>query len=65
MAPRDRGRLLWRISETIEANADELGELEALDNGMPLGWAVGGVFATAEAFRYYAGWCHQTNGSDL
>jgi phenylacetaldehyde dehydrogenase len=62
MAPRDRGRLLWRIADTLEAHVDELGELEALDNGMPLGWASGGVFATAEAFRYYSGWCTKLMG---
>jgi phenylacetaldehyde dehydrogenase len=56
LAPRERGRLLWRIAEVIEAHAAELGELEALDNGMPLAWATGGVYATAEAFRYYSGW---------
>jgi phenylacetaldehyde dehydrogenase len=47
---------LWRIADALEAHVEELGELEALDNGMPLAWAKGGVYATAEAFRYYAGW---------
>jgi len=62
MAPRDRGRLLLRIADSLEANAAELGELEALDNGMPLAWAQGGVYASAEAFRYYAGWCTKLMG---
>jgi phenylacetaldehyde dehydrogenase len=62
LAPRERSRLLWRIAELLESHVEELGELEALDNGMPLTWAKGGVFATAEAFRYYAGWCTKLMG---
>jgi phenylacetaldehyde dehydrogenase len=62
LAPRERGRLLWRISEVIEAHLEELAALEALDNGMPLANARGGVFASAEAFRYYSGWCTKLMG---
>ena len=36
MAPSLRGRLLWRIADTIDAHADELAELETLDQGKPL-----------------------------
>ena len=35
MNASDRGRLIWRISELIEENADELAMLESLDNGKP------------------------------
>src|SRR5271155_2296174 len=31
----ERGRMLYRLSELIEKNADELARLEALDNGKP------------------------------
>ena len=62
LSPRERGRILWRISELIDARADELAELEALDNGMPLSSARGSVFATSEAFRYYSGWCTKLMG---
>ncbi len=62
LSPRERGRLLWRIADLIESKAEELGELEALDNGMPLASARAGVSATAEAFRYYAGWCTKLMG---
>jgi phenylacetaldehyde dehydrogenase len=62
LGPRERARLLLRIAERIEAHAAELGELEALDNGMPIGAARGGAFAAAEAFRYYAGWCTKLMG---
>ncbi len=62
LPPRERGRLLLRIADILEAHAAELGELEALDNGMPLAWAQGGVYASAEAFRYYSGWCTKLMG---
>ena len=62
LIPRSRARLLWRIADTIDAHAAELGEIEAIDNGMPLGVATGQAYATAEAFRYYAGWCTKALG---
>src|SRR4029434_9680603 len=33
MTPSERGRLIWRIGDLILQNADELAELESLDNG--------------------------------
>src|SRR5262249_56887004 len=39
MRPAERARLLWRIADLIEANADELAQLETLDNGKPVGVA--------------------------
>ena len=35
MNASDRGRMIWKISELIEENADELAMLETLDNGKP------------------------------
>ncbi len=61
--PRQRAKLLWDIGGIIDAHTDELAEIEAMDNGMPLAHAKGGVWATVEAFRYYAGWCTKINGT--
>jgi phenylacetaldehyde dehydrogenase len=36
MLPADRERLLWRLSDLVEKHADELAEIEALDNGKPV-----------------------------
>src|SRR5262245_1534659 len=33
---RDRGRLMNRLADLIEANIDDLAELETLDNGKPI-----------------------------
>ena len=57
MNASDRGRLIWKISELIEENADELAMLESLDNGKPFGIArAADVALAADLFRYMAGW---------
>jgi len=33
--PRDRSRLVWRLGDLLEKNADEFAELESIDNGKP------------------------------
>ena len=63
--PKPRlARLLWRVADLIEENADELARLETLDNGQPLGVARHvSVPGTAEHFRYFAGWATKIEGS--
>ena len=64
MLPAVRARLLWRVADLIEANGDELAELETRDQGQPLAVARAiSVPAAAEHFRYYAGWCTKIEGS--
>src|SRR4051794_31065413 len=36
MSARDRGRLLYKLSQLIESRAQELAELETADNGKPI-----------------------------
>src|SRR6266480_1795617 len=36
ISARDRGRLLYKLSQLIEQNADELATLETSDNGKPI-----------------------------
>src|SRR5580704_12201843 len=67
--PHQRARLLFKIADLIDQHADELAELETLDNGKPLTFARGfDVPAAAETFRYYGGWVTkiygETNPSD-
>jgi aldehyde dehydrogenase (NAD+)/phenylacetaldehyde dehydrogenase len=69
MGPHQRARLMFQIAELIDDHADELAELETLDNGKPLSFARGfDVPAAAETFRYYGGWVTkiygETNPSD-
>jgi len=56
MSPHDRGLLLLRIADKVEQNADELAELETLNNGTPLSITLAQVHDVARTFRYYAGW---------
>ena len=36
MTPSDRGRMIWKIGDLILEHADELAQLESLDNGKPV-----------------------------
>src|SRR5436190_21546033 len=36
MSASDRGRLIWKVSDLVEENIDELAEIETLDNGKPI-----------------------------
>ncbi len=63
--PRQRARLLWRTAELIDAHAEELAQLETLDNGKPLASARGDVGVAAELFRYFAGWATKIEGTTI
>ena len=63
MTPLERERLLWRIADLIEHHADELAELETVDNGKPITNArTIDVAAASNVFRYYAGWPTKLRG---
>jgi phenylacetaldehyde dehydrogenase len=63
MKPGARALLLHRIADAMEANAEELAQLETLDNGKPITFARGDVAAAIGAMRYYAGWADKIHGS--
>ena len=66
MTPSARGKLLWWIAELIEAHADELAELETLDQGKSFRTArFGEIPAAAEQFRYYAGFATKILGTTI
>jgi aldehyde dehydrogenase (NAD+)/phenylacetaldehyde dehydrogenase len=59
----ERARCLNRLADQVEAHADELAELEALDNGKPVKLAkIVDVRQTAAWFRYFAGWPERITG---
>ncbi|MFC8669916.1 aldehyde dehydrogenase family protein [Streptomyces sp. NPDC057199] len=63
MSPDMRGRLLWRVAELIEANAEELAALETLDQGQPTSVSTNlSVPLAAQVFRYYAGFTTKIEG---
>jgi acyl-CoA reductase-like NAD-dependent aldehyde dehydrogenase len=63
MPPAQRAQILWRVGDLIDDHADELAELETRDQGQPIGIARQvSVAASAEHFRYYAGWVTKLAG---
>jgi aldehyde dehydrogenase (NAD+) len=62
----ERARLLNRLADLIEKNADELARLESLDNGKPLAAAKSfDVAATIGCYRYFAGWADKVMGKTI
>ncbi len=66
MTPSERGKLVWRIGDIILENADELAELESVDNGKPRAVArVADVPLAADLFHYMAGWATKIEGNTI
>jgi acyl-CoA reductase-like NAD-dependent aldehyde dehydrogenase len=66
LTPSMRGRLLWKLADLIETNAQELAQLESLDNGKPIKFArAADVPLTADHFRYFAGWATKLEGDTI
>src|SRR5262249_43246031 len=66
MLPAQREALLWKLADLIDKNADELAELESLDNGKTKFMAsVVDVPGTSNHFRYFAGWATKIEGSTI
>jgi len=62
----ERGRLLNRLADLIEQNADELALLESLDNGKPYQVAkAADLPLTVACYRYYAGWADKVQGKTI
>jgi acyl-CoA reductase-like NAD-dependent aldehyde dehydrogenase len=52
ITPQSRARMLYKIAEAIEDNAEVVAVLETLDMGAPLTFTKGRIAACAELFRY-------------
>ncbi|MDA5192583.1 aldehyde dehydrogenase family protein [Govanella unica] len=66
LRPRDRQRLLLKLADLVEAHADELAEIEALDNGKPVTYArFVDVNMAVDFLRYMAGWATKIEGTTL
>jgi acyl-CoA reductase-like NAD-dependent aldehyde dehydrogenase len=63
ISPHARTQALLKIADAIEKHAGELAVLETLDMGAPLSFTAGRVAASAELFRYYAGWSTKIMGT--
>src|SRR6202044_3894991 len=66
MTPSERGRIIWRIGDLILQHAEELAQLESLDNGKPYAVALAAdVPLAADLFHYMAGWATKIEGNSI
>src|ERR1700677_4048834 len=62
----ERGKLVWKLADLLDANTEEFAYLESLDNGKPLTVArAADVPLAAEMFRYMAGWANKLEGTTI
>ncbi|MEZ0053797.1 phenylacetaldehyde dehydrogenase [Mycobacterium sp. MAA66] len=66
ITPLERGEMLHRLAELVEAHADELAFIESLDNGKPVSVARAvDAGTTTKLFRYFAGWPSKFEGATI
>ena len=62
----ERGRLMHKLADAIEANKHELAALESLDNGKPIADSLAADLPlTLQCYRYYAGWADKIQGKTI
>jgi betaine-aldehyde dehydrogenase len=61
----ERGRLLFRLADLVDRDAEIMGHLEALEVGKPAAGAVASMSGAAAQFRYCAGWADKLEGRVL
>jgi acyl-CoA reductase-like NAD-dependent aldehyde dehydrogenase len=66
MSPRDRGRLIYKLSQLIEQHAQELAALETADNGKPIRESLYvDLPQVVENFEYFAGYATKIEGETI
>ncbi len=66
ISARDRGRMLYKLSQLIEENSAELAALETADNGKPIKESsYVDLPQVAENFEYFAGWATKIEGETI
>lgn len=62
----DRGRIMNKAADLIEANLDELAALETIDNGKPFNVARNiDLHLVRKTYRYYSGWADKIHGQTI
>ena len=62
MDAADRGKLMFKLADLIEKNAEELAVLESYNCGKTITDARGDLVGTINTLRYYAGWADKIEG---
>jgi aldehyde dehydrogenase (NAD+) len=66
MSAAQRSRLMYKLADLMEENAEELAQLETLDNGKPIRETKNADIPLAvEHMRYYAGWSTKIVGQTI
>jgi aldehyde dehydrogenase (NAD+) len=65
MTQTQRGKLLYRLGELIEENAETLGQLETTDSGKLLAETASQTRYVGDYYRYYAGLADKIEGAVL
>ena len=65
MDPSKRGRLLYKVAQTLRERLADFAKLETINNGKPLGQAKGDVAMAARHFEYFAGLADKIQGSTI
>ena len=66
MSASERGRLMYKLADLMEAHQEELAQLETLDNGKPIRETSNADVPLAiDHIRYYAGWATKIVGQTI
>lgn len=66
MSASERGRLIYKLADLMEAHQEELAQLETLDNGKPIRETRNADVPLAiDHIRYYAGWATKIVGQTI
>ncbi|GLH15904.1 Probable methylmalonate-semialdehyde dehydrogenase [acylating], mitochondrial [Gryllus bimaculatus] len=66
ISARERGHLLFRLADLMDAHREELASIESLDSGAVYTLALKThVGMSIETWRYFAGWCDKIQGSTI
>ena len=65
MTPTQRGKLLYRLAELIERDAQKIGEIETTDSGKLLAETSAQSAYVGDYYRYYAGLADKIEGAVL
>ncbi len=65
MTATQRGKLLYRLAELVEQNAEQLGEIETTDSGKLAHETVAQTLYVGDYYRYFAGLADKIEGATL
>ncbi|KAK0082131.1 hypothetical protein PV325_011025 [Microctonus aethiopoides] len=65
LQPAQRAILLNKLADLIDRDAEQIANIQTLENGKPYVQSFGEVKIAANIFRYYAGWCDKIYGETL